>query len=292
MGMYSTHLNLPAVRRDAAFFAQRNGVRVTARRYGVSPGTISKWVRKAEMIGFHPIPTLSSRPRHSPRALPAAIVTAIIRERRGKRRCAEVVHHALVRQGVSVSLSSVKRTLDRLGMRKKRSPWKRPHDFTPRPAPAYSGALLEADTVHFLLPDDRRMYVYTLIDIFSRWAYAEAVERIGAGSSAQFIERAAGIAPFRLTMIQTDHGSEFSAWFTHECWRLGIQHRHCRVRQKDDNAHIERFNRTLQEECLDRASVTLAGFRAALAEYLPYYNTERLHMGINFKTPAEMFPSY
>ena len=91
-------------------------------------------------------------------------------------------------------------------------------------------------------------------------------------------------------MVQTDHGSEFSTWFTHACWRLGIRHRHARVRQKDDQAHIERFNRTLQEECLDRASTTLAAFRDALATYLPYYNTERLHLGINFKTPVEMFP--
>ena len=28
-----------------------------------------------------------------------------------------------------------------------------------------------------------------------------------------------------------------------------------------------------------------------LKEYLPYYNTERLHMGINFKTPLEMLQS-
>ena len=292
MRMYSTHPNLPAVRRDAAFFAERNGIRVAARRFGVSPGTITKWVRKARMVGFHPIPTLSSRPHRSPRSLPEATVLAIIRERRGKGRCAEVVHQALCRRGVLVSLSSVKRTLDRLGMRKKRSPWKRPHDFTPRPAPAYSGALLEADTVHFILPDGRRLYVYTLIDLFSRWAYAEAAERIGAAASARFVERAVRIAPFPFAMIQTDHGSEFSTWFTHECWRLGVRHRHCRVRQKDDNAHIERFNRTIQEECLDRVSTTIAAFRTAIAEYLPYYNRERLHMGINFKTPVEMFPSY
>ena len=288
--MYSTHLSLPRVRRDAAAFAVRRGVRTAARRFGVHPGTISKWVAKARAIGLHPIPTESSRPHRSPRALPEATVLAIIQERRGRGRCAEVVHQAVLRHGISVSLSSVKRTLDRLGMRKKRSAWKRPHDFTPRPDAAYPGALLEADTVHFILPDGRRLYAYTLIDLFSRWAYAEAAERIGANASSRFMLRARTQAPFTFTMIQTDHGSEFSTWFTHVLGSLGIQHRHARVRQKDDQAHIERFNRTLQEECLDRAATTLAAFRTAIAEYLPYYNTERLHMGINFKTPAEMFP--
>ena len=134
------------------------------------------------------------------------------------------------------------------------------------------------------------MYVYTLIDLFSRWAYAEASARISAKTSAAFIARAMQQAPFRFAMIQTDHGSEFSIGFTHTLWRFGFQHRHTRVRQKDDNAHIERFNRTLQEECLDRVQTTMSAFRAALRTYLPYYNTERLHMGINFKTPTEMFP--
>src|SRR6185436_18375190 len=120
MQMYSVDPRVSKVRRDAAAFAVHHGVRVAARRYGVHPGTISKWVQKAKMIGLHPIPTESSRPHHSPRALCADVVRAIIQERSGRGRCAEVVHQALQRKHISVSLSSVKRTLDRLGMRKKR----------------------------------------------------------------------------------------------------------------------------------------------------------------------------
>ncbi|KKT13287.1 MAG: Integrase catalytic region, partial [Parcubacteria group bacterium GW2011_GWC1_43_30] len=66
------------------------------------------------------------------------------------------------------------------------------------------------------------------------------------------------------------------------------KHRHSRVRQKDDQAHIERFNRTIQEECLDRTAHTLEDFREALGQYMPYYNNERLHMGINYQTPLEV----
>jgi transposase InsO family protein len=171
---------------------------------------------------------------------------------------------------------------------KKRSPWKRPHDYTERPIPAYPGALLEADTVHIIAPDGLRIYVYTLIDLRSRWAYAEVAERIGAEASARFIRRAQKHASFRFEMVQTDHGSEFSTWFTHGLWRMGIKHRHSRVRQSNDNAHVERFNRTIQEECLDRTTHTFFAFKKALGVYLPYYNTERLHMGINYQTPLEV----
>jgi len=143
-----------------------------------------------------------------------------------------------------------------------------------------------------MAPDGSRIYVYTLIDLYSRWAYAEVVLKIGAEPSVRFIDRARKVSSFTFKMIQTDHGSEFSTWFTHALLRRGIKHRHSRVRQSNDNAHVERFNRTLQEECLDRTRHTVEDFKKALRTYLNYYNTERTHMGIDYKTPAELIPSY
>jgi transposase InsO family protein len=219
------------------------------------------------------------------------IVSAIVKKRNGRRRCGQVIHQELLRDGIKVSLPSVQRTLDRLGMLKKRSVWKRPHDATPRPVVGHAGALLEVDTVHILAADGTRIYVYTLIDLYSRWAYAEVVEKIGAQPSVRFLKRALQAISFPFEMIQTDHGSEFSTWFTHGLLNLGIAHRHSRVRQANDNAHIERFNRTVQEECLDRTTHTIHDFRIALKKYLRHYNTERLHMGLNYKTPLEVLRS-
>jgi transposase InsO family protein len=142
--------------------------------------------------------------------------------------------------------------------------------------------------VHIVLPDGSRLYVYTIIDLYSRWAYAEGSDRISAMRSAAFVRRAVKAAPFPFEMVQTDHGPEFSTRFTHELLRTGIGHRHSRVRQSNDQAHIERFNRTVQEECLDRTARTLRHFKKALALYLPYYNGERLHMGIKYQTPLEV----
>ena len=132
--------------------------------------------------------------------------------------------------------------------------------------------------------------MYTLIDLFSRWAYAEVVEKIGTVASVGFIERAKVATPFKFEMIQTDHGSEFSTWFTHSLITLDIKHRHSRVRQKDDQAHIERFNRTIQEECLDRIVHSLASFKLAIPKFLHWYNTERTHMGINYQFPLQLVP--
>ena len=195
---------------------------------------------------------------------------------------------ALKNRGIEVSLSSVKRTLDRCRLTKKRSPWKRPHDFTPRPIALYAGALIQIDTIHIIAPDGSRIYVYTLIDLFSRWAYAEVVDKIGAEPSVQFVKNAQRNASFRFEMIQTDNGSEFSTWCTHGWKRMGISHRHGRVRKSNDQAHVERFNHTVQEECLDRVTHNVSSFKKALKTYLPYYNNERTHMGINYLTPLQV----
>ena len=106
-----------------------------------------------------------------------------------------------------MSLSSVQRTLERSFLMKKRSPWKRPHDATPRPEASFPGALVQVDTIHILAPDGTRIYIYTLIDLYSRWAYAEVVERIGAEASAKFLRRAAtqSVKRFGVAAIALSH---------------------------------------------------------------------------------------
>ena len=290
---YTNNPNIPKVRAEAvALVKQGFSTRKVARHFGFSHSAVVKWCSRASQYNLKTIPTRSSRPKVSPLALPREIVTTIIKERVSRRRCAEHVHRALVNQGISVSLSSVKRTLDRCNLTKKRSPWKRLHDPTLRPVVTHVGALLQVDTVHIMAPDGSKIYIYTLIDLYSRWAYAEVVKRIGAEPSVRFIDRARKVSSFTFEMIQSDHGSEFSTWFTQSLQRRGIKHRHSRVRQSNDNAHVERFNRTLQEECLDRTRHTVEDFKKALRSYLKYYNTERTHMGINYQTPSQLVPSY
>lgn len=290
---YSNNPELPKVRAQAVALVYKGwSTRKVARHLGYTHSAVVKWVAKAKVRGYGNIPTKSSRPKHHPRALTREVVGAIVHERAERGRCAEHVHHALTKAGVTVSLSSVKRTLDRALLLTKRSPWKRPHDFTPRPTATSPGAMREIDTIHIIAPDGSRIYIYTVIDLFSRWAYAEVVERIGVTPSCGFVGRAAAHASFPFLLVQSDHGSEFSIGFTHALLGMGITHRHSRVRQKDDQAHIERFNRTIQEECLDRTAHNVRDFRAALRKYLPYYNTERSHMGTNYQTPSELVPSY
>lgn len=283
--MYTNDPRMPKVRRDAVLFANKHGVRVAARHFGFSPGAIVAWRKKAKVVGLHPIPTHSSCPRHSPAALGKELVNTIIDKRLKLRRSSEVVHKALQEDGVSVSLSSVKRTLDRGGYLKKRSPWKRYHAPSPRPYADTPGALIQADTVHLAIHGKTVLYVFTCIDLYSRWAYARVFTKANCRTASLFIKQAQVAAPFLFQCIQTDNGPEFSTSFTE---RIQIRHRHTRVRKCNDNAHIERFNRTLREECLDALPVNLTVINRQLPIYLKHYVEERHHFGINLQKPVQL----
>ena len=281
---YSKNPYLPKLRRDAADLVRRGwSVRKVARHFGVSPGTISKWFKKSQVYGYRPIPTLSSRPKAHPKQLSKEMVWKIYHKRILVKRSAEVIHRELLNDGVLVSLSSVKRTLDRMGLLKKRSPWKRYHAPMLRSDVRKQGDLVQVDTIHLLRPEGR-VYVFTLLDVYSRWAYARAYPHADTKTALRFVQRAQRLASFRFKTLQSDHGSEFSQWFTD---RVFSAHRHSRVRRPNDNAHLERFNRTIQEECLDGVPKNVLNLNKALAKYLPHYNGKRLHFGLNLRTPLQ-----
>ena len=150
---------------------------------------------------------------------------------------------------------------------------------------------MQIDTVHFI--DWRagrhqtRFYVYTLIDLYSRWAYAEYSPKAKQDASIAFVLRAQAAfgRPFR--MLQTDNGPEFGKHFGDVLASQGVALRHSRIRQANDNAHIERFNRTIQDECLSKYPLPEFA-QERLTPYLSYYNSARLHLGINAQTPDSL----
>ena len=280
---------MPKVRRDAADMVRRGYIPTeVGRRFGVGSSTICKWVKKAEIIGYYPIPTLSSKPKHHPNELSKEKIQMIVKKRLRHNRCAEVVHKELLNEGIEISLSSVKRTLDRRGLLKKRSPWKRYHPHVDRPIPEKAGDLVQIDTIHIMTGKKTRLYVFVLIDVFSRWVYVKAYERMSAKTSILFVREAQRKASFHFKMLQSDHGPEFGKWFVE---RIERSHRYTRIGKPNDNAHIERFNRTLQEECLDKLKTNVSIINKALLKYLKYYNTERLHMGISLLSPIQLLDS-
>lgn len=266
--------------------------RQVARHLGYSHSSIVRWCQRVTTERIHGnsgIPTRSSRPKSHPRALAPDIVQAIIAARLEHNRCAEVVHEGLIEQGIKVSLSSVKRTLKRHELLREKSKWKRYRPPVPRPPALFPGALVQMDTIHFVdWQTNQRFYIYTAIDLCSRWAYAEVHDKLSQAVSLKVALRAQAKAGFQFQMLQTDNGPEFSKYFHDMLKARDIALRHSRVRQSNDNAHVERFNRTLQDECLGKYPLRKNVSQEKINAYLDYYNNGRKHMGIGLKIPAQV----
>jgi transposase InsO family protein len=316
---YSINPNLPRARALALRLLLLEGLplQVVANKCGVHRSTIYRWKQKWLKLNDHRqlenfnrpsrltgsssfrllscrwiIPTHSSRPRISPRAVSLEIVERVLELRRTLKRCGEVIWWHLVHlDGISVSLSSVHRILKRyqeVNGRKKRV---RP-DNPKRPVVAAPGELVQTDTVYYICPlTKQRRYVYTVIDIYTRMTYAEVHDRIGPVIAGQVILNAESTFGFKFVMVQADNGLEFSRFFERRLKAHSMQTRHSRLHRPNDNAHIERFNRTIQDECLGRYithKTSTADLQTKLNKYLEFYNTRRVHLSLQYKTPLEM----
>ena len=314
---YSTNPHLPKARATALrlLLVEDLSVHVVANKCGVHRSTVWRWKKKwddlnrrmqkencnrprrektTRLHGYSwSIPTLSSRPHSCSHAIPDDIVRLVLAARYELKRCAEVIwHHVTTALHLQVSLSSVRRILRRHhcfdGARKPRVRRDNPR----RPQVTAPGELVQTDTIHHVDPTTgRRLYYYTVIDLYTRLAYAKVATRILPGVAATAVLEARQAFGFPFTMVQSDNGPEYGHYFEQQMHRAGIQTRHSRLHRPNDNAHIERFNRTIQEECIGsswRKSVPLSRQRETLAAYLDFYNQKRVHLGIQMQTPAEM----
>ncbi len=318
---YSTNPNLPKARAIAMQLLVREQLPLVlvANKCGVHRSTVWRWKRKWDALNqnvqftndnrpsrFQPrpssdfrlaactwrIPTIPSRPHTSPTAVGRELVDLVLTVRAQLKRCAEVVwHHIVTVLSVSVSLSSVRRILWRSGVARGRKNRVR-RDNPKRPHPTSPGELVQTDTIHHVDPKTgRRLYYYTVIDLFTRMTYVTLAPKLRQGLAAQAVLDARATWGFPIAMVQTDNGPEYGRYFEQQMKRVNIQTRHSRLHHPNDNAHVERFNRTIQTECIGyywQKSVPLSCQQATLTAYLEYYNNKRVHLGIQLQTPASM----
>lgn len=283
---YTKNPNLPRVRMQAVLMVRRGiSVRKTARYFGYSHAAVLRWIRIAPRNGRETIPTRSSRPKYSPKAIGKELVGKIIKARIETKRCSEVVCEKLKSEGIEISLSSVKRTLSRYGLLNKRSPWKKRRSYPPRPDIKMAGDMVEMDTIHLVDRNSKKTYVYTAIDIYSRYGFAMLSEKVNTYQSILFAKKTQKYFDFKIKVIQTDNGPEFQKFFSDFITRNKIQHRHIHPRSPNENGHLERFNRTIQEE-IPKHNLCIH-LPEDIKSYLKHYNEKRMHMSLNFKTPTQ-----
>jgi putative transposase len=171
--------------------------------------------------------------------------------------------------------------------KKKRIPKLRRKGYQPQ-AP---GDLVQLDSI-FVFVEGLQRYLITAIDLKTGFAFAYGYSTLSSESAADFLERLREVTPFRIRRIQTDNGSEFEKHFRQAVHQQQLLHFHTYPRHPQSNAHIERFNRTLQEQYVSwhlEDLENLSDWNRNLMDYLLWYNTEKPHKAKNKLPPMKYF---
>jgi len=308
---YSTNPNLPKARRQAVLLVvkDRLPVNLVARKCGVCRSTIYRWLKRWQEVNLYrncqwqqglrglsyytfTIPTKSARPLISPNRIPNCIIERVLTLRRQLKRCAEVIWYYLTElESVKISLSSVRRILFR-HREYERAP-KDPKYYRrnmKRPPVGRPGDLIQIDAVHLIDTDRQgRKYAYTVIDLYSRMAYVKITPKLSQIAALETILEAETVLGFQFKVVQSDNGAEFGSCFKTRLEARSIQVRHSRPHRPNDNAHIERFNRTFRQECIGHYvsnRKTTEQLQRQTDSWLDFYNHRRVHLSIQCKTPA------
>lgn len=149
---------------------------------------------------------------------------------------------------------------------KKRKKLRKPKEFVS----AAPGDLIEIDTVVRFVHMVRR-YVITAVDVNSRYTFAWGYKRLDSTNARDFFKRLEIAFPFQIKHVQTDNGSEFCKYFTHYLKQQDTIHFWNYKGQPYKNGHIEKYNRTIQEEFIDYNEILLDDptlFNPKLMDYL------------------------
>ena len=167
---------------------------------------------------------------------------------------------------------------------------KKPKERKPEGFRTYApGDLVEIDTVVKFAWNIKR-YIITAVDVHSRYAFAFCYERPLSINARDFVKKLQAVFPYPIKAIQTDNGSEFHKYFRDYLKEQEIIQYWNYPGRPYRQGHIEKFNRTIQEEFIDWNEILLDDtniFNGRLTDWLIWYNTERFHWSLNLTSPVD-----
>jgi transposase InsO family protein len=265
-----------------------------SREFKIPRQVLSGWWQRFQHDGLAGLDPRSRRPKHSQRTSQTIVrrVLQLRRKRLGPARIAALV---------GVSAKTVHRILVRAGQARLPRPARRPSKRYEKSRP---GELVHVD-IKFLpaLRNARYDYAFAAVDDFSREAVVQVATEGTTQSATHFLEHVLATLPYRVEAVLTDNAMAFTMRYAHHrarltrfqeaCRTLGVQHLLIRPRQPQSNGKVERFFRTVDDECL--ALQTRWSFRhrnRAIDRFVWFYNHERPHLSLNGMTPVQRRDSY
>ena len=134
------------------------------------------------------------------------------------------------------------------------------------------------------------LFLISIIDGYSRYIVHHELRMNMQEYDVEItVQRALEKYPCAKPRLITDNGSQFiSKDFAEYLKQAGLQHIRTSIAYPQSNGKIERYHRTIHEECLMRKSlIDLDDARKQIANFIEYYNTKRLHSSLFYLTPDD-----
>ena len=275
----------------------------TAERFQVEPKTLSAWMRRLDDPGDRPL-VQTVRPVNRYPDFVAYLVQRLrtLCPTMGRRRVADV----LARAGLHLASSTVRRMSIRPRGEGDPEPGaairrqlvaKAPNDIWGvdlTVVPAHGGLWTLLRPWAWLQRWPFCLWVAAVVDGRSRRAIGFAVYRQQPTSRdvAALLRRAATSSGSKPRSVVTDRGPQFQGRaFRLWCERHDIRQRFGAVGRPGSIALVERFIRSLKEECTRQLVLPMGStkLRGELALYTHWYNSHRPHQGLGGRTPDEVY---
>lgn len=134
------------------------------------------------------------------------------------------------------------------------------------------------------------LFLISVIDGYSRYIVHHELRRSMQQFDVQLtLQRALEKYPGTKPRIISDNGPQFiSKDFAEYLKLLELQHIRTSVAYPQSNGKIERYHRTIHQDCLMKTSlINLDDARKQISSYIDYYNNKRLHSSLFYLTPED-----
>lgn len=148
---------------------------------------------------------------------------------------------------------------------------------------------IEVDTIEIRL-FGKKYYFISLIDVFTRYAYVTLINSRSSTRTRNALIRFRKNYGYQVHSVQTDNGREFLKAFHRYLEEQAIKHIFIYPNSPKINGIVERFNRTVQEEFINRSvdfGIDQNRFNQKLINYLNWYNQKRPHSSLGYQSPMQ-----
>lgn len=139
---------------------------------------------------------------------------------------------------------------------------------------------------------NNRYYFISIIDIVTKLAWCTLTTSLSSHQAVIALDAFTRSHPYPIRVIQTDNGHEFLGEFNTYVQNKQMTHQFIYPRCPKINGVVERFNRTIQEEFINRSEelfYDIPAFNQKLVNYLTWYNTKRPHFSLKLQTPIAYY---